>query len=240
MENRVPSVDTLVRTSSLGAVILVCVQKRPTRQFTLCLETSADEVNSTQLKTRVESRSSLQVKIAARKKVRGFGRRLSRAERPSPRPSPVQTLLFSPFLLPMALPRSEFRTLSWASQFLAYRRPLWKCASCSNLRPTGPVLPPRRFATTAASQDGVSKKPYYVTTPIFYVNSGMLSFGPWNCSVLTDMVWIAPHVGHLYTMVIADILKRWRVLLGDKNAQLLTGTDEHGMKVREPAIDEMW
>lgn len=42
---------------------------------------------------------------------------------------------------------------------------------------------------------------------------------------------IAPHVGHFYTMVIADILKRWQVLLGNKNAQLLTGTDEHGMKV---------
>lgn len=51
---------------------------------------------------------------------------------------------------------------------------------------------------------------------------------------------IAPHIGHLYTMVVADILKRWRVLLGDKDAQLLTGTDEHGMKVREPAIDEVW
>ena len=45
------------------------------------------------------------------------------------------------------------------------------------------------------------------------------------------MPWTAPHVGHLYTMVIADILRRWRVLLGEKDAQLLTGTDEHGMKV---------
>lgn len=45
----------------------------------------------------------------------------------------------------------------------------------------------------------------------------------------------APHVGHLYTMVLADILKRWRVLLGEDDAQLLTGTDEHGMKVRTSA-----
>jgi len=43
---------------------------------------------------------------------------------------------------------------------------------------------------------------------------------------------LAPHVGHLYTMVIADILKRWQVLLGNNDAQLLTGTDEHGMKVQ--------
>jgi methionyl-tRNA synthetase len=42
---------------------------------------------------------------------------------------------------------------------------------------------------------------------------------------------LAPHVGHLYTMVIADIMKRWQVLLGNEDAQLLTGTDEHGMKV---------
>ena len=41
----------------------------------------------------------------------------------------------------------------------------------------------------------------------------------------------APHVGHLYTMVIADIMKRWQVVLGNTDAQLLTGTDEHGMKV---------
>jgi methionyl-tRNA synthetase len=34
-------------------------------------------------------------------------------------------------------------------------------------------------------------------------------------------------------MVIADILKRWRTVCGDKDAQLLTGTDEHGMKVEE-------
>ena len=32
-------------------------------------------------------------------------------------------------------------------------------------------------------------------------------------------------------MVIADIIKRWQVLLGN-DAHLLTGTDEHGMKVK--------
>lgn len=47
---------------------------------------------------------------------------------------------------------------------------------------------------------------------------------------------IAPHVGHFYTMVIADILKRWQVLLGNTDAQLLTGTDEHGMKVQGISI----
>ena len=46
----------------------------------------------------------------------------------------------------------------------------------------------------------------------------------------TDLLRVEPHVGHLYTMVLTDILKRWQVLQG-KNAILCTGTDEHGMKV---------
>ena len=42
----------------------------------------------------------------------------------------------------------------------------------------------------------------------------------------------APHVGHLYNIVLTDILKRWQVLKG-KRAILCTGTDEHGMKVSD-------
>ncbi|THC96820.1 hypothetical protein EYZ11_003699 [Aspergillus tanneri] len=70
------------------------------------------------------------------------------------------------------------------------------------------------YATTASER---TKKPYYVTTPIFYVNA-------------------APHVGHLYTMVLADIIKRWRTLSGEQDAQFLTGTDEHGMKIQQAAL----
>ncbi|MCJ1313769.1 methionyl-tRNA synthetase [Agyrium rufum] len=62
------------------------------------------------------------------------------------------------------------------------------------------------------------QKPYYITTPIFYVNA-------------------APHVGHLYTVVLADILKRWQVLKG-RRAILCSGTDEHGMKVEKAARKE--
>ena len=69
----------------------------------------------------------------------------------------------------------------------------------------------RHFATSSVPH----KKPYYVTTPIFYVNA-------------------APHVGHLYSMVLADVLKRWKVL-GGREAILSTGTDEHGMKVQRAA-----
>jgi methionyl-tRNA synthetase len=32
-------------------------------------------------------------------------------------------------------------------------------------------------------------------------------------------------------MILADTLKRWQLLLGNRDAKLLTGTDEHGMKV---------
>ena len=43
-----------------------------------------------------------------------------------------------------------------------------------------------------------------------------------------------PHVGHLYTLVLTDVLKRWQVLCG-KEAILCTGTDEHGMKIQQAA-----
>ncbi|KAI5280918.1 Methionine--tRNA ligase, mitochondrial [Ascosphaera aggregata] len=65
-------------------------------------------------------------------------------------------------------------------------------------------------------KNSTKKKPFYVTTPIFYVNA-------------------APHVGHMYNMILADTLKRWHVLQGDVNAKLLTGTDEHGLKIQQAA-----
>ncbi|KAJ5675636.1 methionine--tRNA ligase [Penicillium macrosclerotiorum] len=110
----------------------------------------------------------------------------------------------------MATTRLPFRSLSRATRFLHERRP-WTCSTC---RYGGLKAFQRGVATTPESP----KKPYYVTTPIFYVNA-------------------APHVGHLYTMVIADILKRWQVLLGNADAQLLTGTDEHGMKIQQAALE---
>ncbi|TGJ80293.1 hypothetical protein E0Z10_g8478 [Xylaria hypoxylon] len=76
-----------------------------------------------------------------------------------------------------------------------------------------------RFSSSSSSSSKLSPqqndKPYYVTTPIFYVNA-------------------SPHVGHLYSMLIADVLKRWQVLKG-REALLSTGTDEHGMKVQRAA-----
>jgi methionyl-tRNA synthetase len=57
--------------------------------------------------------------------------------------------------------------------------------------------------------------PYYLTTPIFYVND-------------------APHIGHAYTCVAADALARFMRLDG-RRVHFLTGTDEHGQKVEKSA-----
>ncbi|XP_037944036.1 methionine--tRNA ligase, mitochondrial-like [Teleopsis dalmanni] len=59
---------------------------------------------------------------------------------------------------------------------------------------------------------------FYVTTPIFYVNA-------------------APHIGHLYSAVIADAICRYQNLLRPNNTcvRLCTGTDEHGTKVQQAA-----
>ena len=56
---------------------------------------------------------------------------------------------------------------------------------------------------------------FYITTPIYYVND-------------------KPHLGHAYTTILADALARYRRALGDE-VHLLTGTDEHGLKVQQAA-----
>jgi methionyl-tRNA synthetase len=52
---------------------------------------------------------------------------------------------------------------------------------------------------------------FYVTTPIYYVNAD-------------------PHIGHAYTTIVADVLKRFHSLAGEETF-FLTGTDEHGDKI---------
>lgn len=59
---------------------------------------------------------------------------------------------------------------------------------------------------------------FYVTTPIYYVNA-------------------RPHLGHAYTTIVADALKRFYALLG-YDARMLTGTDEHGDKIVKAATKE--
>jgi len=61
----------------------------------------------------------------------------------------------------------------------------------------------------------ISKRRYFITTPIYYVND-------------------KPHIGHTYTTIAADILSRFHRIKGDE-VFFLTGTDEHGSKVAEEA-----
>ncbi|MBN8871797.1 MAG: methionine--tRNA ligase [Rhodospirillales bacterium] len=58
---------------------------------------------------------------------------------------------------------------------------------------------------------------FYITTPIYYVNG-------------------APHIGHAYTSIAADVMARWKRLQGFE-VFFLTGTDEHGQKVEKAAAD---
>eukprot|EP00474_Spongospora_subterranea_P000476 CRZ00934.1 hypothetical protein [Spongospora subterranea] len=55
-----------------------------------------------------------------------------------------------------------------------------------------------------------------ITTPIFYVNA-------------------KPHIGHVYSAVLADSLARYQKLSGTAQVHLSTGTDEHGNKVLDAA-----
>ena len=56
---------------------------------------------------------------------------------------------------------------------------------------------------------------FFVTTPIYYVND-------------------APHIGHAYTTILADVLSRYHRAIGD-DVFFLTGLDEHGQKVKQAA-----
>ena len=61
-------------------------------------------------------------------------------------------------------------------------------------------------------------EPYYVTTPIYYVNS-------------------TPHIGHAYTTVAADVFARHQRQRG-RDTFLLTGVDEHASKVARVAEEQ--
>ena len=58
----------------------------------------------------------------------------------------------------------------------------------------------------------------YFTTPIYYVND-------------------KPHIGHAYTSIAVDILKRFYDCRG-LDSYFLTGTDEHGQKVERAAQEK--
>jgi methionyl-tRNA synthetase len=59
------------------------------------------------------------------------------------------------------------------------------------------------------------KPKFYLTTPIYYVNA-------------------APHIGHTYTTIAAETIKRFKRMQGYE-VVLTTGTDEHGQKIERAA-----
>jgi len=59
---------------------------------------------------------------------------------------------------------------------------------------------------------------FYITTPIYYANS-------------------LPHLGHLYTTIVADVLHRYKKQRGFE-VYFLTGTDEHGINIQRAAERE--
>ncbi len=59
------------------------------------------------------------------------------------------------------------------------------------------------------------KEKYYLTTPIYYTNG-------------------LPHIGHTYTTVVADTLRRYKKMRG-YDVVMTTGTDEHGVNVERAA-----
>jgi len=61
----------------------------------------------------------------------------------------------------------------------------------------------------------LSSKTFYITTPIYYVND-------------------LPHIGHIYTTVVADVIARYKRMRGF-DVRFLTGTDEHGQKIDRSA-----
>ncbi|MDS0525343.1 methionine--tRNA ligase [Clostridium sp. SHJSY1] len=64
----------------------------------------------------------------------------------------------------------------------------------------------------------MSKKPYYITTPIYYPSTKL-------------------HIGNTYTTVAADAISRFKRLTG-YDVMFLTGTDEHGQKIQRVAEEK--
>lgn len=64
----------------------------------------------------------------------------------------------------------------------------------------------------------MSKKPFYITTPIYYPSGN-------------------PHIGHCYTTVACDSIARYKRMQG-YDVKFLTGTDEHGLKIEQKAAEK--
>ncbi len=64
----------------------------------------------------------------------------------------------------------------------------------------------------------MTKKPFYITTPIYYPSGN-------------------PHIGHCYTTAACDSIARYKRMQGC-DVMFLTGTDEHGLKIEQKAAEK--
>src|SRR5262249_56886525 len=87
--------------------------------------------------------------------------------------------------------------------------------SITMVRP--PLMRRRHHSKESACYSDAVSKTFYLTTPIYYINS-------------------VPHLGHAYTTVVADAMARYHRLAGDR-VWLLTGTDDHGAKIAQAAAN---
>ncbi|KAK7489324.1 hypothetical protein BaRGS_00019432 [Batillaria attramentaria] len=92
--------------------------------------------------------------------------------------------------------------LCFQKAYLTLKRHLHRSACCCQ-------------CMTSGTTPGRSDAPYFITTPIFYVNA-------------------APHIGHLYSALVADASSRWQRLKG-RQTLFTVGTDEHGLKIQQAA-----
>lgn len=74
---------------------------------------------------------------------------------------------------------------------------------------------PARFAPESQTQLMPDRPPYYLTTPIYYVNA-------------------RPHLGTAYSTIVTDTIARYKRAQG-YDVFFLTGTDEHGQKIQRSA-----
>ncbi|WWC61657.1 methionine-tRNA ligase [Kwoniella dejecticola CBS 10117] len=113
--------------------------------------------------------------------------------------------------IPRLLSSCRPRAIPLAQPFLACRRT--QQYSVATSEPSSS----RILSLFTPVGDPSSSKPFYVTTPIFYVNA-------------------APHIGHLHSLLLADVLARFSRLRHPKRKVIFaTGTDEHGMKIQQAA-----
>lgn len=115
-------------------------------------------------------------------------------------------------LLPETARASVPQLVCWYEAFVKEKEQLLAeaYAALAVQEPADFLRVPKAFRMTP-----LLNKTFYVTTPIYYVNA-------------------SPHIGHVYSTLIADCLARYHRVKGEQ-VFFMTGTDEHGQKVAQAA-----